>query len=382
LGVGAQAAQFENRSLAAFPGSADGWAWFAGLTPWASDHLPFRDGAVRAVGTMSREIFNEPPPSPPSGTVDQPVGAVAPDRQITDTRQLSLSAFPKVIEGRDGWLYLGADVSTACLPSRSLDNTLESLHRLRRAVEHSGRQFVLVVAPDKTTVVPEHLPVEYVGRGCSSRARTEFWPRVVAEAAAIDLRPTLAEITRRKGAPVYHPADTHWSHEGALAMTYALADRINPGVTRSWQISPAGFISWPDDISPLIGRNSERTILTYALAPDGQMDRTQDVNSDLRVALRLTSTPVTGTVNPPVRMIADSFTQFATRYLAATFTDIAIVHPDTVAADPHSAGELLAEGDIVVFEVAERHLLGGTSPILLHPVIDEIGNQLARRPIA
>ncbi|MGH3799525.1 MAG: alginate O-acetyltransferase AlgX-related protein [Pseudonocardiaceae bacterium] len=370
VGLGTQAAQFENRPLATFGDPRDGWAWLAGLPAWAVDNLPLRDGAVRATDTLSRGVFGEPAalpvPSEP-GTV-APIGPAA-------------QAFPSVIEGRDGWLYLGADVSGACLPSHSLDDTLGSLRRLRSVVQASGRQFVLVVAPDKTTMVPEHLPAEYLGRDCSARARGEFWRRVVAEAGAIDLRPALAEITRRQGSPVYYPADTHWSQEGGLAMTYALADRVHSGITLTWQVTPAGSIPWPDDISPLIGRSGERAIPTYSLAPAGLPDRTRSIASDFRVPLSLISEPAAGTVSQPVRMIADSFTQFASRYLAAAFTDITVVHPETVAAAPRSAGELLASGKVVVLQVAERNLLSGTSPILLHPVIDEIGSQLARHPV-
>lgn len=375
LALGAQAARFENRSLAAFGDPRDGWAWLAGLPAWAADNLPFRDGAVRTTEAVSRGFFGEPAPLPVPALEPQ-VGprAVAP---VVPAAQ----AFPSVIEGRDGWLYLGADVSGACLPSRSLNDTVDSLRRMRAVVESSGRQFVLLVAPDKTTMVPEHLPARYLGRDCASRARDEFWRRVVAEAGAIDLRPALTEITQRKGSPVYYPADTHWSQEGGLAMTYALADRITSGITQSWQIAPAGSIPWPDDISPLIGRSGERAIPTYSLAPAGLPDRTRPVTSDFRVPLYLSSAPAAGTIDRPVRMIADSFTQFASRYLAAVFTDIAVVHPDTAAAGPRSAGELLASGDVVVLEIAERNLLSGTSPILLHPVITEIGSQLARRPV-
>ena len=374
-GLGVQPARFENRPLAALGDPRDGWAWLAGLPAWAADNLPFRDGAVRTTEAVSRGLFSEPA-SLPVPVLEPPVGsrAVAP---IVPSAQ----AFPSVIEGRDGWLYLGADVSGACLPSRSLDDTMDSLRRMRGVVESSGRQFVLVVAPDKTTMVPEHLPAQYVGQDCSSRARAEFWRRVVAEAGAIDLRPALAEIARRKASPVYYPADTHWSQEGGLAMTYAVADRITSGITQSWQIAQAGSIPWPDDISPLIGGSGERAIPTYSLAPAGLPDRTRPIISDFRIPLHLSSAPAAGTVNRPVRMIADSFTQFASRYLAATFTNITVVHPDTAAAAPRSAGELLAGGDVVVLEVAERNLLSGTSPILLHPVITEIGTQLAHRPV-
>lgn len=154
-----------------------------------------------------------------------------------------------------------------------------------------------------------------------------------------------------------------------------------PGITRTWQGAPTGFIpAWPDDIPPLIGRASVRQIATYSLAPGGQLDRTRPVTSDFRVPLRLTSAPAAGTVQAPVRMIADSFTQFASPYLAAAFTDITIVHPETAAAAPAPAGNLLAGGKVIVLEVAERNLLSGTSPILLQPCITEIAAQLARHP--
>ncbi len=372
--VGIHAARFENRPLAGFGDPRHGWVWLAELPAWAADHMPFRDSAVRATDALSRSIFDEPAALSGPRLEPRPAGpAVAPNSHPP------VAAFPAVIEGPDGWLYLGADVSGACAPSRSLSDTLASLGRLRAAVETSGRQFILV-PPDKTTMVPEHLPVEYLGKVCAARARGEFWRRVVAEAGAIDLRPALVDIAQRKGSPVYSAADTHWSQEGGLAMTYALADRVVPGITRTWQGAPSGSIPWPEDIPPLIGRSGVRQLTTYSLAPGGQLDRTRSIASDFRVPLRLTSAPAAGTVSAPVRMIADSFTQFASRYLAAAFTDITVVHPETAAAAPRSAGELLAGGNVVVLEVAERNLLSGTSPILLQPVIDEIATQLAHHP--
>lgn len=373
--VGIHAARVENRALAGFGDPREGWSWLGELPAWAADHLPFRDSAVRASDAVSRSVFDEP--ATLSGPRPEP-GLAGP--AIAPISRLPIAAFPAVIEGRDGWLYLGADVSGACAPSRSLSDTLVSLRRLRAAVEASGRQFILVIPPDKTTMVPEHLPGGYLGKDCAAQAKEQFWRRVVAEAGAIDLRPALVDIAVRKGSPVYSAADTHWSQEGGLALTYALADRVVPGVTRTWKGALSGYIPWPDDIPPLIGRNSERQLATYSLAPGGQQDRTRSIASDFRVPLRLTSPPAAGTVNAPVRMIADSFTQFASRYLAAAFTDITVVHPETAATAPRSAGELLTGGKVIVVEVAERNLLSGTSPILLKPVIDEIATQLAHHP--
>ncbi|MGH3853749.1 MAG: alginate O-acetyltransferase AlgX-related protein [Pseudonocardiaceae bacterium] len=378
-GLGIHAARFENRALATFGDPLEGWAWLTGLPAWAADNLPFRDTAVGATEALSRGVFGEPAALPTQPATQLPTQLTA--QPPGPAPRPPLAAFPSVIEGRDGWLYLGADVSGACVPSRSLTDTMISLRRLRAAVESSGRRFVLVVAPDKTTMVPEHLPVDYLGRECAARARAEFWRRVVTEAGAIDLRPALADIARRKGSPVYFPADTHWSQEGGVALTYALGELAHPGITRTWQVAPAGSILWPDDISPLLGRAGVHPIPMYSLAPNGHADRARSITSDFRVPLRLVSVPVLGAVNRPVRMIGDSFTKFASRYLAAAFTDLTIVHPETVGAAPRAAGALLAGGQVVVLEVAERNLLSGTSPILLQPVITEIAHQLAAHPV-
>lgn len=382
LSFGVRAAEFENRPLTGFPSVTAGWGAPTGLPAWAEDHLPFRDVAVRTSDAISRGIFGEPAPLPEGDEpASPPIGPVAPIPAPSEVDRIPPSAFPSVIEGKDGWLYLGSDISGACSPERTLDQVLASLARLRAAVEDSGRRFELVIAPNKTTMVPENLPEEYVGADCADMATDEFWRRVVPKADAIDLRPALRDSAERKGAPVYYPADTHWSHEGGLVLTYALAEEMSPGVTRTWRAAPNGDIPWPDDISPLMGRSGERRIGTYSLAPDGVTDRTQSAVSDFRVPMELRSTPVAGTVNTPVRMIADSFAQFASRYLAAGFTNISIMNVETAGAAPKRTGAFLAGGDVVVVEVAERHLVSGSSPILLQPVIDGIRAELAKQPV-
>jgi len=383
LSFGVRAAEFENRPLTSFPSVSSGWATLTGLPAWAEDHLPFRDMAVRTSGGISHGIFGEPAPLPEGdGPPSPPIGPVVPVPAPAESDRIPPSAFPSVIEGKDGWLYLGSDISGACAPDRTLDQVLASITQLRDAVEDSGRRFELIVVPNKTTMVPDNLPEDYVGADCADLATDEFWRRVVPEADAIDLRPPLRDAAERKGAPVYYPADTHWSHEGGLVLTYALAEEVSPGVTRTWQIAPTGDIPWSDDISPLIGRSGERRIDTYSLAPDGKTDWTQHAVSDFRVPLEFRSTPIAGTVDTSVRMIADSFTQFASRYLAASFTDISIMHLETAGGAPKRAGTFLARGDVVVVEVAERHLVSGSSPILLQPVIDGVRAELAKQPVS
>ena len=79
-------------------------------------------------------------------------------------------------------------------------------------MEASGRTFVLVVVPDKTTMVPEYLP-EHLPRQGLRRARhaRSCGSRSISVAGAMDMRPRLAAAADRHDRPIYYPQDTHWT---------------------------------------------------------------------------------------------------------------------------------------------------------------------------
>lgn len=388
--LGARAAEFENRALTPFPSVGDGWGFFTGLPAWAADHLPFRDVAVSSADGISRGVFREPAPFGEQNTPQQapvpgvggPIAPPPPAQASPSTPTEPVDAgYATVIEGQDGWLYLGRDISAPCRAERSINDTIADLQRLRSAVEASGRRFEVVVAPNKSTMVPENLPDDYVGEECAAQVREEFWRRLPAEAGVIDLRESLTAVRDQNDAPLYYPGDSHWSHLGGLTMSYRLVEALSPGISGTWQIEQTRTFNAADDIAPLIGRASEHTYRVYSLAPDGTDDRTRPLNSNFREALRLTSDPITGTIDTPTRMIADSFSQLASPYLAAAFNDLTVVHADTVRAGPGQAARMLAEGETVILEVAERTLAGGNSPVLQPPVLDAIEAELAARPL-
>lgn len=381
LVLGVRAPAIENRDLAAFPTPGDGWGMFTGLSPWATDHLPLREKALDIADAVSRGLFGEPPPlgqNPAPGPEQGPVAPPNPSEE--DRERMREAGFPRVIEGSEDWLYLGYDMLGACLPERSLDEVIDSLDRLRDVVESSGREFVLVVAPDKSTMVPEHLPIDYVGTQCANEARTDFWRRVINDAGATDIRPALEQAANRRGAPVYSKVDTHWTYEGGLAMTRLLAEEVDPGVTAPWKATPATVVSRDGDLPPLIGQRAEFPLQTYDLAPDGVTVRSRAVDSGFREPLNLSQAPGTGMVAPSVGVIADSFTLLATPYLAGTFTNLTAIHSDTIGVDPVAVGPMFADKDVVVFQAAERSLIGGINPLLDKQTIDAIGDELARRP--
>lgn len=385
--LGARPAVFENRHLTSAPSPSDGWELVTGLPAWATDHLPFRDVTVRAVDSVSRGVFGETSPLGVQLNRGQlPGGPTVPVLPAVPTAPFATSSsgipgvFPLVVVGEGGWLYFGFDVETKCAPIQPLGQTIDAVNRLRGAVEASGRRFVLVIAPDKSTVEPEFLPRDYPGRDCAQAGTREFWSQITGRAGAVDLRGALGELSSRAG-PVYHPLDTHWNDRGALLLTAVLAEQIEPGSTSTWKIMPERTAQSDADLPRLIGRTGVNTYEQYLLAPSGAEDRTGPHVGDFREPVFIGAGDVPGVVTEPVALLADSYSQSAARYLQAGFADVALMNYETAASDPARFGALMAERRVVVLEVVERNMATGNVPMLGSASLDAISAELAARPL-
>jgi hypothetical protein len=239
-------------------------------------------------------------------------------------------------------------------------------------------------------MVPEQLPDGFSGRDCMQRGSQEFWRRVVGEAKAVDLRAALRNAAAISGQPIYSPFDTHWTFEGGMSLTQFAAESITPGISAGWKVTPGKTVSRSGDLPPLLGHRETFSLRTYELAPDGTTvgnptipdnfePQKQDQNT--REPVHLTRGRGAGVVPIRTAMVADSFAQFASPYLAATFSDLTIAQVEAVDADPDGMARRFADSDALVVELVERNLLAGTSPILADDIIDTIGAELAKRPV-
>jgi alginate O-acetyltransferase complex protein AlgJ len=383
LALGVRPAEFENRRLADFPDILAGWDFWSGLSPWASDHLVFRDDAIRAADQISRGVFGEPPPFGGEHRQQQvPSGPIVVDQP--KRKEENNIVVPAVIEGTNGWMYLGDDVVTRCKQATSVDATMTQLKRLRDGVVASGREFVLVIAPDKSTAVPEYLPPTFVGQDCLRRVNTEMWQRLTAEDYVLDLRSDLRIWAAQNGRPAYPPLDAHWGDEGGLIMARRLAEWVEPGITKGWVVSPGQPWNALGDLPPLIGRSGPINGVRYVVQPGGAGDRdqTRDQPVDFSTPLRFTTATGSGTISEKVGMLGDSFSIRSMRYLAAAFGDMTIQHYGKADKDAgKSTGELLADNKIVVLELVERTVAAGNSTMLIPAVVDGVVAELARHPL-
>ncbi len=367
---GARPTEFENRALTPFPSPGDGWSFFTDLAPWATDHLVLREQAVHAADAVSRTLFGEPAPFDGSRQGGVPI-------QSTPSQPAEVH-YPAAFEGKDGWLYLGEEIASHCEQVQPIEQVVAQLRRLREGVEATGRRFVTVIAPDKATVVPEYLPDQYVGKECHQRMVDEFWRVMSGEDYVIDLRAGLRDWGRQLGEPVYGPQDAHWSDEGGVLMARAVAERLRPGISESWKVTPAGTWSVPADIPPLLGRSGETVGRAYAVAPDGETDQTLRTRTDYRTPLPLNTASGPGTYGLAVGLLGDSFTIRALPYLAAAFGNMTVLHHGTAADDNGAAvADMLADKDVVVLEIAERSLVRGGVALLNDPALSNVLDKLS-----
>jgi len=382
--LGARPGEIENRRLTELPSLSAGWGFFTGLAQWATDHLVFRRAAVRAEDGISRSVFGEPAPFDHGGSQQSGPLAGTPGESGPSPADPSLNdhaGYPKVIQGKEGWLYFGRDVEAKCEPARPLEATIQTLQRLRRAVEDSGRRFVLLVPPDKTTRVPQYLPDSYAGKDCAQRASVEFWRRLPAETGAVDLRQSLQSAAAKVGHPVYYRQDTHWNDEGAIMLAGALAEQLQPGATRTWTIRQSQEWTGSSDLPKLIGRSGENKGHLYSLAPDGTQDRTRQPPIPFDHPTQATSAPGTGVVGGRVELLTDSFSYPASRYLAAGFSDITMVTYGSLGKYQAEVLNSLVDKQVVAVEVVERNLAAGDAAMLDPGVVNQIAQVLAQHPM-
>lgn len=380
--IGMRPAEIDNRKLAGFPRPDEGWGMVTGLPEWASDQLIFRGSAVTAADRISRNVFREPPPfdSPNgSGAGPLPEGPAPPHDAEPDEPQ-DRQGSPRVIEGADGWLYLGKDISGKCSPERDPETTVRLLQRLRSAVESSGRSFVLVIAPDKTTMVPQYLPDDYVGKECAAEVTQQLWPQLINDAGAVDLRPGLQEAGEQLGRPAYSPNDTHWTDEGSVLMTRQIVEQLSPGTSAMWRVTPAGTYTSSADLATMLGKSQTKTNTRYQIRPNGLTENTDRIAKDTDDPVRRTGPAINGVVGGSTLMFGDSFTNAASGYLAAGFTDLTMYSYSAAGGDSDKTIDLMVDSDTVVLQMVERAVASGSTGMVNADFIQRLEPRLAANP--
>jgi SGNH hydrolase-like domain, acetyltransferase AlgX len=130
---------------------------------------------------------------------------------------------PTLYTGPDGWWYYAEldalPVWRGLRPFREeeLESWRLALERQRDWLSSRASEFLFVLAPNKETIYPEHLPEGYARVGPTRMDQFAEYMRAHSDVAFLDLRPALlAEKAADRGDDLlYYPLGTHWTERGS-----------------------------------------------------------------------------------------------------------------------------------------------------------------------
>ena len=136
---------------------------------------------------------------------------------LTKLRALGVSPSPKVVLGKDGWLFDRDTVqyyTASPLSTEALEKWRRFFEERQRFVTAKGHPFLLVFAPLPSTIYPEYLPdaIRHE-RGESRLDQLIAHLRSHASIPMADLRESLR--AGKDSERLYQRTDTHWNELGA-----------------------------------------------------------------------------------------------------------------------------------------------------------------------
>jgi hypothetical protein len=372
--AGDRARPIENRPLAPRPSLSDGWDFFPNAATWFTDHLPLRRQAISANRRLSRRVFDEEPSY--GGTAGLPAGVARNEESPTGVQ------YPKVVVGKDGWLYIGQDYENPCKPVRTLDEIFERIARLERMVTQSGRRFVFTIAPDKSTIVPQYLPDTIVGEDCATARKRDFWKRLEADTPAsyFDLRAPLRRQQDADGEPIYLKIDTHWGLHGAAVYAEQLAKALDPAIWEGTRVTYLGTTNrGSGDLARLLGDEDRREPRTaWGVERPGVEGNFDDVSLGNGPVQVVNTTTGVALFKPRTALLGDSFTDASFRAVYSLFADLVRVSNERTPGS--QAAQAVAGAEVVIFEVVERNIVSGDSSIISDKGLSLIQDALDAAP--
>ncbi len=151
-----------------------------------------------------------------------------------------VSAEDGVILGTDGWLYYKDSLNDYTGKDQLSDRALYDIARSARITQdycsYLGAEYLFVIAPNKATLYPEHMPYYYAHKVSDTSNRIRLQTFLEKEDVHyLDLTTVLKdEVQRRKETPtedgmpgtLYHKRDSHWTAEGAAMAAEAILDEF------------------------------------------------------------------------------------------------------------------------------------------------------------
>ena len=304
------------------------------LSSYYADNFPFRDFCIRAGNSLSMALFRESPSK-------------------------------SVVLGRQGWLFNSSESELADwlnlwqFSAEELDHAVSVLSERRDWLARQGIAFLVVIAPNKTTVYGEYLPQGFRKLGDHPRLDDLAKRLTGAGIDFLDLRPTL--FAAKAKAQAYWKTDTHWDDWGALLGSARIVQALGQRLKNITPIRPEDYQAVEADVPGgdlaamllMEGSLGERlTRMKPKFTPRAFPAQALGYKNPTTLSGRDMVIRETGDLSlPRAVFFRDSFSSAAIPFLAEHFSRSVFIW------DHHFSPEIvLAEKpDVVVLEAVERY---------------------------
>ncbi|MFI5304091.1 MAG: tetratricopeptide repeat protein [Nitrospiria bacterium] len=131
----------------------------------------------------------------------------------------SISPSPDVIIGKNNWLFLKEEMvdfrKEGCQERFHMKLLVQKLQDLEKVLEQSGKKFIFLVPPNKSTIYPEMVNLKY-SKGQCDKSKYDLFLEALKEfpvKSFLRLDPLLK--AEREIHDVFYKTDTHWNIYGA-----------------------------------------------------------------------------------------------------------------------------------------------------------------------
>ena len=310
---------------------------------------------------------------------------------------LDLKVTPKVLFGKDRWLYLAAHDNIIdqfrgidLFTRDELISWVQTMVQRRDWLLERGIPFILVVAPNKHTIYPEYLP-NSVGKVLGETPLDQLTEYISANTDLdfVDLRgPVMAA---KKEHRVFYKTDSHWNEMGGFAGYRALMERVKKyfphvEVLKLGQFSVGERVMLTGDLAGMMNLQGEVVETVKFLIPEFSSHILKNKATGQKGIPERIDVETNLYNMPNIWIYSDSFIWGLVNYLCETFHRVVIVSHNGLSFDPALIEE--EKPDMVIYEVverairkkiyADREFLKKIEPAILNNLLTSPGIQLKK----
>ena len=189
---------------------------------------------------------------------------------------LDASYNPKVVKGKNNWLYYLDEVNDyrhiATLTDDQISQIVQILWKYQSDLKDRGIEFVFVIGPNKSTIYPENMPDSVkVVNGESNCEKLEAALAKNGQVNYVLLNETLIKHKNAAVPPLYFLTDTHWNWAGAYLGANTLLEYLSKKLSR--EIEMPRIVKWEGpvlnngDLNMMLGIKNESKWMIPKLEP-------------------------------------------------------------------------------------------------------------------